>query len=149
MFTYQRTLSRILDIYRKVSWSWCDLKGRRPHPSHKGPLGGPQILTGTVQPSSRQLVGRTGSGWFLNARSPHFSRTHSGSLSFHHYSLCCKGEVHRERRVKGCGDSWASAASEPETELHGENMHRVYFLQRQVKLIIKYGAVNQLTEKNL
>lgn len=60
--------SCILDVYRKVSWS-CDLKGRRPHPSHKGPLGGPQILTGTVQPSSQQLVGRTGSGWFLNARS--------------------------------------------------------------------------------
>lgn len=54
--------------------------------------------------------------------------------------------MHRERRVKGCGDSWASAASKPEIELDGENMYSVYFLQRQVKLIIKYGAVNQLTE---
>lgn len=43
--------------------------------------------------------------------------TYPVALSFHHYSHCWKGEVHRERRVKGCGDSWASAASEPETEL--------------------------------
>lgn len=74
------------------------------------------------------------------------SRVPTVALSFHHYSLCWKGEVHRERRVKGCGDSWASAASDPETELDGENMYRVYFLQRQVKLIIKCGAINQLTE---